>query len=468
VTDTVIDDREIESGGIRRKTGRVLFLAYHFPPIGGGGVQRNAKFVRYLHEHGWDPIVLTGPGGATDRWTPADETLRADVPPGTVVLRVPGPEPELSSGWRSRLERGLQLQTPFTRWWTEGSLAVARELEDEVDAIFGSLVPYDCAESAMRISQALGKPWVADLQDPWALDEMWVYPTTVHRVRDRARMRRFLGSAATIVMNTPESARRTQIAFPELAERVCWIPNGFDPADLDVPPAPRGREKFRIVHTGYFHTDVGMRLRATRRYRRVVGGALGGVDIATRSPLYLLQAVERLIEADPGLESAIEVICAGALSGVDRELLARYPFVTTPGYVSHHDGVALLRSADLVFLPMHDLPEGSPAGIVPGKTYEYLGSGRPILAAVPDGDAGDLLAAAGTAFVARPKDVAGMARIIAAQIDRVRAGEPDPVSRRDVLAPFERRNQAGELARVLEATAEGLRPPAPTDWPRPG
>jgi glycosyltransferase involved in cell wall biosynthesis len=466
VTDTVIDDRDIESSGIRRRTGRVLFLAYHFPPIGGGGVQRNAKFVRYLHEHGWDPIVLTGPGGATDRWTPEDETLHADVPPGTVVRRVPGPEPELSSGWRSRLERGLQLPSPFTRWWTERSVAAARALEDEVDAIFGSLVPYDCAEAAMRISQALGKPWVADLQDPWALDEMWVYPTTAHRVRDRARMRRFLGSAATIVMNTPESARRTQVAFPELAERTCWIPNGFDPADLDVPAAPRTREKFRIVHTGYFHTDVGMRLRATRRYRRVVGGALGGVDIATRSPLYLLEAIERLIADDPTLESTIEVVCAGVLSSVDRELLARYRFVSTPGYVSHHDGVALVRSADLVFLPMHDLPQGSPAGIVPGKTYEYLGSGRPILAAVPDGDAADLLAAAGTAFLARPTDVDAIAGIIARQIAAVRAGTPDPVARPDVLAPFERRSQAGDLARVLDAAAEGRRPPAPRSWPR--
>jgi hypothetical protein len=38
---------------------RVLCIAYAYPPYGGGGVQRTAKFVRYLPDHGWLPTVLT-------------------------------------------------------------------------------------------------------------------------------------------------------------------------------------------------------------------------------------------------------------------------------------------------------------------------------------------------------------------------------------------------------------------------
>ncbi len=34
-----------------------------------------------------------------------------------------------------------------------------------------------------------------------------------------------------------------------------------------------------------------------------------------------------------------------------------------------------MRSADLLFLPMQNLPPGVRATIVPGKTYEYLASG---------------------------------------------------------------------------------------------
>ena len=39
--------------------GRVLVVAYNFPPIGGVGVQRTLKFVTYLPRWGWDPVVLT-------------------------------------------------------------------------------------------------------------------------------------------------------------------------------------------------------------------------------------------------------------------------------------------------------------------------------------------------------------------------------------------------------------------------
>ena len=38
---------------------RVLFVSYPFPPVGGAGVQRTTKFVKYLSEFGWLPSVLT-------------------------------------------------------------------------------------------------------------------------------------------------------------------------------------------------------------------------------------------------------------------------------------------------------------------------------------------------------------------------------------------------------------------------
>ena len=31
----------------------LLLVSHFFPPMGGGGVQRVTKFVKYLHVHGW-------------------------------------------------------------------------------------------------------------------------------------------------------------------------------------------------------------------------------------------------------------------------------------------------------------------------------------------------------------------------------------------------------------------------------
>lgn len=429
---------------------RILFLAYHFPPIGGGGVQRNAKFARYLPELGYLPLVVTGPGRAAGRWTPEDESLMSEIPGEVPVHRIPGPEPEPATGRRAALERRLMIRTPFTRWWVRGAVELGKAVGGEAALVYGSLVPYESAEAAATLARALRKPWVADLQDPWALDEMWLYPSSLHRRLDLRRMRSVLATADAVVMNTPEAAARVLSRFPELRSKpVVSIPNGFDAEDFHAPAPAQSNGTFRIAHAGYLHTEDGLRLRERRKVRRLLGGLLAPVDILTRSHVYLLEAIERLVARQPALASVIEVVLAGVTSDTDIRLGARYPFVRMPGYLPHAETVALLRSADLLFLPMHDLPDGLRAGLVPGKTYEYLAAGRPILAAVPQGDARDLLTDAGNALLCPPADVDQMATIIGRQIERWRAGLSAPAPRADVVARYERRRQAEQLAGVF-------------------
>ena len=445
---------------------RILFLAYHFPPLGGGGVQRSAKFVRYLPELGYEPIVITGSGGASDRWTPSDETLELDIGRHVEVWRVPGLEPPLAiPGWRGRMDRALDRRSEFTRWWVEGAVRLGREVAGDVGLVFGELVPYETAEAAARLSAELGVPWVADLQDPWALDEMWLYPSALHLRRDTARMRRVLRTASAIIMNVPEAAERVRRRFPELAPKLTpAITNGFDSADFAGPEPARNPDTFRIVHSGYLYTEAGYELRGARRRRRLLGGMpFPEVDFLTRSHVFLLDAVERVIADEPELAAVIEVHLAGVTSQVDRDVAARSRVCHLHGYLPHGATVELMRSADLLFLPMQDLPEGTRAGLVPGKTYEYLGARRPILAAVPDGDVRDFLAAAGNATLCRPADVECLARAIRDEVARWRAGsqraEPDPETR----ARFERRRLTESLVAELDAVLEPPRPRSGSD-----
>jgi glycosyltransferase involved in cell wall biosynthesis len=442
-----------QGGTVEATARRVLFIAYYFPPIGGGGVQRSVKFVRYLPEFGLHPVVLTGQGHATGRWSPRDESLFADLETTPEIHRVPGPEPETSSGWRWRAERTLGFPSAFDRWWIDGATNVGRELGAETDVVFGELVPYTTAQPAARLARVLGKPWVADLQDPWALDEMWVYPTGLHRRRDRRRMGSLLSTAAAIVMNTPEAVVRLLDAFPGLRSKIVTsIPNGFDSADFDgSPPARREDRAFRIVHSGYFHTE---RAGEAAGIRRLLGGLpVRGVDFLARSHVYLLQAIDRLVAAEPRLANTIEVHLVGVSSAADRVVSARSSVVREHGYKSHAETLDLVRSADLLFLPMQDLPTGVRAGLVPGKTYEYLASGRPILAAVPEGDARELLSEAGTALICGPRDVDRMAELIGRAIDRWRRGIQPPTPNPDVVGRYERRRQTEQLADVIHRVA---------------
>jgi glycosyltransferase involved in cell wall biosynthesis len=430
---------------------RVLFVAYHFPPLGGGGVQRNLKFARYLPDFGYDPVVVTGPGKDENWWTPDDASMVAELPESVEVRRLAARAPERGAR-RARVERLLGLETPQARWWREGAVELGRSAGD-VDLVYASLVPYAAsAEAAAKLAAELGKPWVADLQDPWALDEMWLYPTELHRRRDLARMRRLLNLADAVVMNTPEAVVRVRRAFPELRDKlVVSIPNGFDEADFEGAVRERDDDAFRIVHTGYLYTDDGLRLRRVRKLRRVLGGMpVPEVDILTRSHVYLLDAVEKLLTEEPELAGTLEVHLVGSVSATDREIGSRLPVVSMPGYVTHAESLAAIRTADLLFLPMQDLPPGMRAGLVPGKTYEYLASGRPILAAVPDGDARELLESSGAAFLCRPADVDAMAALIRAEIERSRDGRPTWPRRAPVVDAYERRRLTQELASVFD------------------
>jgi glycosyltransferase involved in cell wall biosynthesis len=438
-----------ELAGVRPiSVRRVLFLAYYFPPHGGGGVQRSVRFCQYLPENGYATTVVTGPGVDADGWAPPDDTLNERIPRGTEVVRVPGPVPPPSRGRRNRLERAVRRPDPFDRWWLEGATATGRAAGVDPDLVYASMSPFGTAEAAAAIARGLGRPWVADLRDPWALDEWRVYPTTLHRRLELRRMGRVLSSADAIVMNTREAARALVARFPKLAQkRVVTIPNGFDASDFAGPAPERSDGAFRIVHAGAVHTDPN-----SKAIRRLLGGEARGLDISTRSHLVLLRAVAAALRARPELRPTLEVHLAGVIGEGDRAVLPE-DVVHAHGYLPHAQTLALLRSADLLFLPMHDLPAGARSRIVPGKTYEYLGAGRPILGALPDGDARDLLVEAGNAVLCRPGDVEAMARLILEQVARAARGEPVPAPRADVLARYERRALTTRLAAVFDEVA---------------
>ena len=435
---------------------KILCLAYHFPPIGGAAVQRNSRLIRYLVDTGFEPIVVTGRGNVPTRWTPQDATLEGDVPREIKVFRIDGEENVRSSGpWRERAERWIGLKKPWECWWTTSVLNLAPALAAEhVGLIYAPLVPFESFDAAFRLSTLLERPLVVDLHDPWALDEMMVYPTRIHRRRALRAMRSALDMADGVVINTPEAFERVQRAFPELGSKpMTIVTNGFDSKDFEGSVEPRRDMAFRIVHTGYLHTDGGSQHRRFAGLRRVLGGTMADVDILTRSHVFLLKAVDYLLSQEPDLDP-VEVHLAGVTSPEDYRAAGGSTRVVFRGYVPHHRSLELVRTADLLFLPMHNIAGGHRAGIMPGKTFEYLASGRPILAAVPPGDVRDLLNEAGNADICRPDDVHAMAGAIRRQIRRTRSGGHSPIPDAALVAKYDWNALAFTLGALFRCVLE--------------
>jgi glycosyltransferase involved in cell wall biosynthesis len=445
--------RGVASSARRERFG-VLYLAFYYPPLGGAGVQRAAKFAKYLPEFGFDPVVVTGRAEGRTPQAPLDASLAGEARAAAQTFRT---SRELPGDSRpGRLQRWLGARSPLGSAWRASCEETGLEAASRahVDVILASMSPFETCEAANALSQRLGIPWVADLRDPWALDEMIVYPTRWHRALELRRMRRLLGSAALVVMNTPEAARALRDAFPGLAARTIAIPNGYDAADFAGAAPARADDRFRVVHTGSLHVRLGLEHRRRRRLRALAGGERVPVDILTRSHFFLLRALERWRAEAPDEAAHCELWLAGDLSLPDHDAVARSrvaDLVRMPGYVSHADSVALLRGADLLFLPMHALPPGCRARIVPGKTYEYLAAGRPILAAVPEGDARDFVLASGRGDVCEPADEAAMCGVLRRRFARWREAGREPMPPSEYPLRFERRALTRELALALEA-----------------
>jgi Glycosyl transferases group 1 len=177
------------------------------------------------------------------------------------------------------------------------------------------------------------------------------------------------------------------------------------------------------------------------------------VDHAPHSPVFLLAALDRLVERRPELRDRIRLHLVGPLTIREEDALDQArcrDLVEAHGYLPHEESLALVRSADALFLPLHRLPRGGRATILPAKLYEYLASGRPILAAVPDGDARDLLGSVDWTVLCAPDDVDGMAQGLLSLIEQMPARRGKQADRRMLLPRLERPYLAAELAGTFE------------------
>ena len=141
----------------------------------------------------------------------------------------------------------------------------------------------------------------------------------------------------------------------------------------------RRRRRLRASsHAGYLRTDAASQAACSELpwWARLVRD----VDIVARSHSRLIDALEAWCDRRPAIADRIEAVFAGKVTEEDRALVARSrvaQLVRFTGYVPHHESVALVRRAQLLFLPMHDLPPGERSRIVTREDLRVHGIGAP-------------------------------------------------------------------------------------------
>ena len=369
------------------KPEKLLIITYYWPPAGGPGVQRWLKFVKYLPDFGIQPIVYV-PENPT--YPIVDENLVNEVSDKAIVLKHKIFEPyqlasffsknktkKISSGIipnqkrQSFLDKMLlwirgNLFIPDARvFWVKPSVKFLEKyiLENDIDTIVTSGPPHSLHLIGLKLKHKLNVKWFADFRDPWTTIgyhkslRLSNYAAKKHKKLER----QVLNAADTIIV----TSNTTKTEFQAITQRpIEVITNGYDTENVVKQAMDT---KFSLAHIGSFLSD--------------------------RNPQLLWESLVELISEIPDFGSHLEIKLIGAVSQEVLETIAQFglnPYLNNLGYVSHSEAIAHQRKSQVLLLI--EINSEDTKSIIPGKLFEYMVSGRPIVAIGPhDSDFAEII-----------------------------------------------------------------------------
>lgn len=368
---------------------KVLLITYYFPPSGGAGVQRWLKTIKYLIEFGVEAIVLTV-DPAVASYPQVDESLCADVPSSLNVYttktkeilslykrvspnkQVPyggfanEPNPTLLQKI-SRFIRGNFFLPDPRRGWNKYALAKARQIieSEGITTVITTSPPHSTQLIGLELKKQYPNiNWVADLRDPWT-DIYYnsdLYPTSWAQRRNLAYERSVLEGADKII-TVSEDCKRLFAEKADVAGKITVVPNGYDESDFEEKKLVKGE-----ITPNYILSYVGV-LAPQHNLLPLKALVSGRKDILLRFVGVVSEEIQQEIKS----------------WGVQAEFIP---------YVNHKQAIAYMRASDALLLFIPNVPNNE--GILTGKLFEYLASGRKILLFGPEnGDAMHLISECG-------------------------------------------------------------------------
>ncbi len=454
-----------------RPARKVLMISYGFPPAGGSGVQRSAKFAKYLPDFGWEPIIWTcSPPGNL----PRDDSLLADLPQtlarhihsrldtsrwaanaaGLARAMVRGivRHDRWADGvsWRTQraVDRMLELALipDVGVLWGLSSLRGLANLirQERVDVIWSTYSPATNHLLGYHLSRTFRLPWVADFRDLWTQDFRYPYANGPRwrRCIDRYCERRVLARADAVVGVTQGQADLLASICPQPRDKFVTITNGVDLADFDNTAATEHC-------SGVVRSDESQR----GRQDRLVLAFVGRFRRAT-VPQSLFDGL-RMFSAKLGIRrDDFELRIVGHMSQVMRSKLegCGVRFSAT-GQVPHTQAIREMLAADMLLLTLPQAPHAETT--MAGKVFEYLAAGRPILSVGPDECVVGKLVTSLQAGVTANCRAESICRVLSSIWQQFNEGHLPSGCAPDRLPPFTRRNLTGKLAALLESVCRG-------------
>ncbi len=410
---------------------------------------RWAKMTKYISQFGWQPVIYTPKDNEV---AVLDESLLKEIPKDLEVIKTPIWEPydlyksflgrkkkeKLYSGFinENKKESLPQKISIFVRgnffipdarmFWIKPSIKYLKKyLKDHhVDAIISTGPPHSMHMIADALHKSTGIPWIADFRDPWTNIDFYkdLRLTAWGDARHHKLEKRILKNASKVVAVT----WRMGDEFRELSGRddIAVILNGFDDSDYKRNNAVELDKEFSLVHVGSMNKD--------------------------RNPEVLWKSIHEAISSSDQLKEKIKIKLIGPVDFSVRESIEKFglkPYTTFNEFVPHSEAVQIQQQAQLLMLLINDAP--SSLSIIPGKLYEYLGAGRPILSIGPPvSDSAKVIDMAKGGVVHDYKDIEGIKNRILEYFNLYQSGHLKGTA--EGIEQFTRKHKAEEFARLLD------------------
>ncbi|MDZ4722487.1 MAG: glycosyltransferase [candidate division Zixibacteria bacterium] len=454
---------------------KVLIIAYDFPPARTSGVYRPLKFAKYLPDFGWQPIILTvknPPKGSFD------ESLLAELGQNTPIYRAYSLEPkrfekmifdraygnQSSNGSsvspapknggrhepvrfsaRALLKRLVlsplshmthsRMYVPDERiGWVPFAVKTGLHAirQESVDLIFSTSPPETNHLVGGWLARLTKKPWVVDFRDPWTDNFIRDSSTPRRQFRERKMEEKVLTRASLIVNVGSRFSGLSQESFPKIpVTKHEVITNGYDESDYCAHNAEEiyhdsKKEYLNIVNIGTLYDNSGFE--------------------------QFLKALEALLK-DKRYHQKLRVTFIGDLLPMWKHALSREPFashVELVGFKPHKETVRAMMAADLLLLMPSGGGEGTSDKIIPGKLFEFLRSGRPILLVGWPGETADIIVESGSGTFAASDNIDGIVEALRQYLRKKESGELAVSANWEYIKQYDRKYLTGKLVKCFE------------------
>lgn len=424
---------------------KVLIITYYWPPSGGPGVQRCMKFVKYLPEFNFEPVVITvKPEKAT--YPVTDNTLVNDIKNDTQVRYTNTREPfgifkktvgthKIPYGG-NELEfknkiikpilyfiRGNLFIPDSRRGWNFFAYKKAKQLikEYKIKTVIITSPPHSTQLIGIKLKKKYGVKWIADLRDPWTdiFYNKLFYKTFISSAIDKYYEKKVLTSADKIIV-VSKSIQNLFLSKVKtnIQEKFEIIPNGYDEGDFENIKNELPENEIIITYTGTIST-----------IHNITG---------------FLHALKNILSK----ETHIKIKLVGKVNEKIKDEINRsginkiFEYV---GYVDHNKSIGHLSRSSIVLLLIPDIKNNK--GILTGKLFEYLGVKKPVLCLGPvDCDAAEIIDKCNAGKTFDYKDVQGITDFI---LRFANLSIHSSYYKDNFHSNYTRRNLTGQLASIL-------------------